>query len=89
MPFGVLKKAQPMRVRESPHRLFSLYIAVQILKNIIGKGLAFLWNRSYNIANSGEYFVFFSLHFNAREFGVLGHASLFFSVIFEFRKRPQ
>ena len=78
-----------MRFWEIPHRLFSLYIAVQILKNIIGKGLAFLRIQSYNIANMSEYFVFFSLHLNAREFGVLWHASLFFSVIFEFRKRPQ
>ena len=65
-----------------PHRLFSLYIAVQILKNIIGKGLAFLGIQSYNIANSGEYYVFFSLHFNARAFGVLEHTFLFFLVIF-------
>ena len=72
-----------------PHRLFSLYIAVQNLKNIIGKGLAFLGIQSYNIANSGEYFVFFSLHFNARALGVLGHTSLFFIVIFEFGNRPQ
>ena len=78
-----------MRFRVVSHRLFSLYIAVQILKNIIGKGLAFLGNRSYNIANSGEYFVFFSLHFNTRALSALRHASLFFSVIFEFRKRPQ
>ena len=78
-----------MRFREIPHRLFSLYIAVQILKNIIGKGLAFLGIQSCNIANMSEYIVFFSLHFNARAFGVLGSASLFFFVIFEFRKRPQ
>ena len=84
-----MAKEKPMRVGVNPHRLFSLYIAVQILKNIIGKGLAFLGIQSYNMANMSEYFVFFSLHFNAREFGVLGHASLFFSVIFEFRKRPQ
>ena len=72
-----------------PHRLFSLYIAVQILKIIIGKRLAFLGIQSYNIANSGEYYVFFSLHFNARAFDVLGHTFLFFLVLFEFRKRPQ
>ena len=76
-----------------PHRLFSLYIAVQILKNIIGKGLAFLGIQSYNIAKSSEYFVFFSLHFNARAFGALGHASLFFSFYLDLKndhnKRPQ
>ena len=78
-----------MRFRESPHRLFSLYIAVQNLKNIIGKRLAFLGIQSYNIAKSSEHFVFFSLHFDAHAFGVLGHISLFFLVIFEFGKRPQ
>ena len=41
------------------------------------------------MANMSEYFVFFSLHFNAREFGVLGHAALFLFVIFESEKRPQ
>ena len=72
-----------------PHRLFSLYIAVQILKNIIGKGLAFLGIQSYNIASSGEYYVFFSLHFKARAFGVLAQNSPPLFVIFEFGKRPQ
>ena len=72
-----------------PHRLFSLYIAVQILKNIIGKGLAFLGIQSYNIANSSEYYVFFCLHFNVRSFGVLAQNSPPLFVIFEFRKRPQ
>ena len=71
------------------HRLFSLYIAVQILKNIIGKRLAFLGIQSYNIAKSSEYYVFFSLHFNTRAFSVLGHTYLLFLVIFEFEKRPQ
>ena len=84
-----LVKIQPMRFRGIPHRLFSLYIAVWFLKNIIGKGLAFLGIQSYNIANSGEYYVFFSLHFNARAVGVLGQTSLLFFVIFEFEKRPQ
>ena len=57
-----MAKEKPMRVGVNPHRLFSLYIAVQILKNIIGKGLAFLGIQSYNMANMSEYFVFFSLH---------------------------
>ena len=83
------RKAQPMRFGEIPHRLFSLYIAVQILKNIIGKRLDFLWIQSYNIASPSEYFVFLSLYFNARAFGVLGHTYLLFLVIFEFEKRPQ
>ena len=70
-----------MRFLVVSHRPFSLYIAVQFLKIIIGKGLAFLGIQSYNIANLGEYFVFFSLHFKARAFGVLGRASLFFRYI--------
>ena len=78
-----------MRFGEIPHRLCSLYIAVQILKNYYWEKTCFLGIQSYNIANSGEYFVFFCLHFNARAFGVLGTASLLFFVIFEFRKRPQ
>ena len=53
-----LKKAQPMRFREIPHRLFSLYIAVQILKKYYLERTCFFLDSELQYSKLGRIFCF-------------------------------
>ena len=54
----IFEKAQPMRFQVIPHRLFSLYIAVQILKNYYWERTCFFRESELQYSKLGRIFCF-------------------------------